>query len=90
MALSFSNTRAFDNRDHGIGFTASDGRKPIIFNVGNAVLDAVFGLAPDERNAAAVFSANVGAIHAAAERAHAKGRTGLKREDFESGGYPID
>jgi hypothetical protein len=82
--LDFNNSRAFDNRDHGIGFTANNGA--IVFNVGDAVLDAVFGLAPDGKNAREVFDRNVDAIHEAARQAHAKGRTGLKREDFQGGG----
>ena len=81
--LDFNNSRAFDNRDHGIGFAANNGA--VVFNVGSAVLDAVSGLAP---------TARMRERYSTQCRRHLRrrlaischGRTNLKREDFHGGG----
>ena len=54
-------------------------------------MDKVFVLAPDGKNAEAVFNANRSAIYEAAARANAKGRRILKSEDFDDAyGMSID
>jgi hypothetical protein len=88
VAIDFSGSRASPNRDHGIDFTANDGTG---FTIGDITLDKVFVLAPDGKNAEAVFNANRSAIYEAAARANAKGRRILKSEDFDDAyGMSID
>ena len=87
MALNFSGSGAYPNRDNGIDFTSSEGT----FTIGDVTLDKVFGLAPDGKNAEAVFNANRSVIYDAAERAHSKRRRIVRAEDFENADrYTID